>query len=67
MVGNVKINKRRLEKLMKIVLMEGLGVSDETVQNYAQKLKEQGHEFVIYPKTTDAQEQKERLSPVHYL
>ena len=61
MVGNVKINKRRLEKLMKIVLMEGLGVSDETVQNYAQKLKEQGHEFVIYPKTTDAQEQKERL------
>lgn len=45
---------------MKIVLLEGLGVSDQVIQKHAQKLEAMGHTFVTYPKNTDAQVQAER-------
>ena len=46
---------------MKIVLMEGLGISDEVLQSYVAKFTAQGHEFVVLPKTVDATEQANRL------
>lgn len=45
---------------MKIVLLEGLGVSDEFISCQAEKLKEMGHEFTAYEKNTDPQVQAER-------
>lgn len=35
---------------MKIVLLEGLGVSEEIIRKQTKKLNEMGHEFVIYEK-----------------
>lgn len=45
---------------MKIVLLEGLGVSDHVIEQHAQKLEEMGHTFVAYPKNTDPVIQAER-------
>lgn len=33
---------------MKIVLLEGLGVSEEIIRKQTKKLNEMGHEFVVY-------------------
>lgn len=45
---------------MKIVLLEGLGVSEEIIRKQTKKLNEMGHEFVIYEKNTDPRVQAER-------
>lgn len=38
---------------MKIVLLESLGISSEVLNGFAKKLKEQGHTFCAYEKSTD--------------
>ena len=35
---------------MKIVLLEGLGVSDKVLEKHAARLKEMGHTFAAYEK-----------------
>lgn len=45
---------------MKIVLLEGLGVSDHVIEQHAHKLDEMGHTFVAYPKNVAPQIQAER-------
>ena len=45
---------------MKIVLLEGLGVSDQVIERHARRLEDMGHTFVAYPKNTDPQVQVER-------
>ena len=45
---------------MKIVLLESLGVSEETLAACAKPLTDAGHTFVAYPKDTDPQVQIER-------
>lgn len=46
---------------MKIVLLEGLGVSDEIIENEASKLEKMGHTLTVYPKDINVNVQKERL------
>lgn len=38
---------------MKIVLLEGLGVPQETIQEHVRKLESMGHTFTAYEKNTD--------------
>ena len=38
---------------MKVVLLEGLGVSDQVIQQHARKLEAMGHTFAAYPKNAD--------------
>ena len=45
---------------MKVVLLEGLGVFDQVIEQHARKLEEMGHTFVAYPKNADPQVQAER-------
>ena len=45
---------------MKIVLLEGLGVSDAVIDRHARRLEEIGHSFAAYPKNADVQVQIER-------
>ena len=45
---------------MKIVLLEGLGVSDQVIEKHVQRLKEMGHTFVSYAKNMDSKVQIER-------
>lgn len=45
---------------MKIVLLEGLGVSDQVIERHARKLESMGHTFAAYPKNADPQVQAER-------
>jgi len=45
---------------MKIVLLEGLGVSDQVIRKHADKLEQLGHTFIAYPKDTDPQVQLDR-------
>ena len=45
---------------MKIVLLEGLGVSDAVIDRHARRLEEMGHSFAAYPKNVDVQVQIER-------
>lgn len=45
---------------MKVVLLEGLGVSDQVIEQHARKLEAMGHTFVAYPKNADPQVQTER-------
>lgn len=45
---------------MKIVLLEGLGVSGEVLETHARRLEQMGHTFVAYAKDTDPQVQLER-------
>lgn len=45
---------------MKIVLLEGLGVSDQVIERHARKLEAMGHTFAAYPKNSDPQVQAER-------
>lgn len=45
---------------MKVVLLEGLGVSDQVIEQHARKLESMGHTFVAYPKDADPQIQAER-------
>lgn len=45
---------------MKIVLLEGLRVSEEIIRKQTKKLNEMGHEFVVYEKNTDPRVQAER-------
>lgn len=45
---------------MKIVLLESLGISEQELEGFKQKLKEQGHEFHAYEKNTDEKVQIER-------
>lgn len=45
---------------MKIVLLEGLGVSGEVIEKYAEKLRAMGHTFQAYEKNTDPNVQVER-------
>jgi len=42
---------------MKIVLLEGLGVSDEVIERHAAKLKEMGHSFFTCEKDPAPQAQ----------
>lgn len=42
---------------MKIVLLEGLGVSDAVIERHARRLEDMGHSFAAYPKDADAQVQ----------
>lgn len=44
---------------MKIVLLEGLGVSDAVIDRHARRLEEMGHSFTTYPKNADVQVQIE--------
>ena len=45
---------------MKIVLLESLGISQEVLENYANTLRSQGHEFAAYEKNTSPTVQLER-------
>ncbi|MBE6973649.1 MAG: hydroxyacid dehydrogenase [Ruminococcaceae bacterium] len=45
---------------MKIVLLEGLGVSQQVIARHADKLAQLGHIFNAYPKDTDPQVQLDR-------
>ena len=45
---------------MKVVLLEGLGVSEQVIEQHARKLEYMGHTFVAYPKNTDPLVQAER-------
>lgn len=45
---------------MKIVLLEGLRVSDQVIEPHARKLEAMGHTFVAYPKNADPKVQAER-------
>lgn len=45
---------------MKVVLLEGLGVSDQVIEAHARRLEAMGHSFVAYPKNAEAQVQVER-------
>ena len=45
---------------MKIVLLEGLGVSDQVIERHARRLEDMGHTFVAYPKNADPPVQVER-------
>ena len=45
---------------MKVVLLEGLGVSDQVIEGHARKLEAMGHTFVANPKNVDPQVQVER-------
>ena len=45
---------------MKIVLLEGLGVSQQTIDKHARKLEQLGHTFTAYPKDADPQVQLDR-------
>ena len=45
---------------MKVVLLEGLGVSDQVIQQHARKLEAMGHTFAAYPKNADPQVLVER-------
>ena len=45
---------------MKIVLLEGLGVSQSVIERHAGKLEQMGHTFVSYAKDADPQVQLER-------
>ena len=45
---------------MKIVLLEGLGVSNQVIEQHARRLEDMGHTFVAYPKNADPQVQVER-------
>ena len=46
---------------MKIVLLEELGVSDDTMKKYGTKLEEMGHTFVAYKKSNDINTQIEEV------
>lgn len=46
---------------MKIVLLESLGVGDETLKRHIKKIKSMGHEFISYEKNTDTAIQTERI------
>lgn len=52
---------------MKIVLLESLGVSEETLAACAKPLTDAGHTFVAYPKDTDPQIQIERAKDADIL
>lgn len=52
---------------MKIVLLESLGVSEETLTACAKPLTDAGHTFVAYPKDTDPQVQIERAKDADIL
>lgn len=52
---------------MKIVLLESLGVSEETLAACAKPLTDTGHTFVAYPKDTDPQVQIERAKDADIL
>lgn len=45
---------------MKIVLLEGLGVSEKVLEKHAEKLKEMGHTFTAYEKDTSPEVQAKR-------
>lgn len=45
---------------MKIVLLEGLGVSETVIEKHADRLKKMGHTFVSYEKDTSPEVQAER-------
>ncbi len=45
---------------MKIVLLEGLGVSDKVLEKHAARLKEMGHTFAAYEKDASLEAQAER-------
>ena len=45
---------------MKVVLLEGLGVSEQVIEQHARKLESMGHTFVAYLKNADPQVQAER-------
>lgn len=45
---------------MKIVLLEGLGVSEQVIRKHADQLEQLGHTFKSYPKDTDPQIQLDR-------
>lgn len=45
---------------MKIVLLEGLGVSRETLQKHARRLEAMGHMFTVYERDPDPGVQAER-------
>ena len=44
---------------MKVVLLEGLGVSNQVIEKHVEKLKEMGHTFVAYDKNVDPKVQVE--------
>lgn len=45
---------------MKIVLLEGLGVSDEVMERHARRLEAMGHTFTVFEKNTDPDVQADR-------
>ena len=50
---------------MKIALLEPIGVPEETIQAYGDKIRSLGHEFVSYDTvTTDPEELKERYRQI---
>ena len=46
---------------MNIVLMESLGIDDNTLNSYIEKLKNKGHDFKILQRTDDIEVQKEQI------
>lgn len=46
---------------MNIVLMESLGIDDNTLNSYIEKLKNKGHDFKIFQRTDDIEVQKEQI------
>ena len=54
-------------KDMNIILLEKLGISEEELNKYAQKLRGQGHTFTAYDKNTDPQTMIERAKDADVL
>src|SRR5690554_739800 len=54
--------------IMNIVLMEPLGISRETLEQFASKLKDKGHRFTAYDTVeTNLERQKERVKDAEIL
>ncbi len=46
---------------MNIVLMESLGIDKDCLNGYVQKYTKRGHNFVVYDRTNDIEEQKKQV------
>lgn len=52
---------------MNIVLLESLGISEDVLKGYAEKIKEAGHNFYAYEKTTDVEKLTEEAKDADVL
>lgn len=52
---------------MNIVLLESLGIADAVLEQHVQPLREAGHQFAAYPKTTDVEQLKREVKDADVL